>query len=246
MVLFLGTSGVYAFEPIPITVSGTMNNTQFDGKWTFEYEWKPTSLNTYDYDDYTQIVLRSAHQGNYVYLFLDPITDMHPDELQDYAMVCFDSKNDKTVNSDANDYCFSAYLNGNSTTYQGGHASEENNGFVIIPSPDGFVGKSAVSDENDRYTPVPHPSYEFRIPTDLIGRESVYGFYFLVHDAHLQKSYAYPQNIQSTGFVAEPDKWGEIYSPDKSLPEFGLPMASLVVSLAAIAFLTRLKHRTAH
>lgn len=242
VVLVLGTTSAYAFEPIPITISGTMNNTEFDGKWTFEYEWKPTSLNTYDYDDYTQIILRSAHQEDYAYLFLDPITDIHPDELEDYAIVCFDTNNDKTMTTDENDFCFSAYLNGNSSAYRGGNGGGDS-GFVKIPDPDGFVGKSTISDHNDRYTPVPHPSFEFRIPLDLIGRENVYGFHFVVYDAHSQRAYTYPQNTTQTNFVAGPDQWGEIYSPDKSLPEFGLPMALLMLSLGAAVLLVRIKHR---
>jgi hypothetical protein len=98
-----------------------------------------------------------------------------------------------------------------------------------------------VSDVNDRYTPIPHPSYEFRIPTSLIGRESVYGFYFLVYDGNSQKTYTYPQNLDPENFVSSPNQWGEIYSPDKSLPEFGIPLLSLTLSILSIIFISRIR-----
>jgi len=136
-----------------------------------------------------------------------------------------------------------SYLNGmNSFTYQGGHISNKTSFFTRIPNPDGFIAISTVSDINDRYTSIPHPSYEFRIPTDLIGRESVYGFYFLVYDDHSKKTYTYPQNLDLNNFVSSPSQWGEIYSPDKSLPEFQLPLFSLVLSIFIIIFFSRIKN----
>jgi len=237
-----GFIGASAFESIPITVSDTMDKIIFDGKWTHETEWKRSSLDTYRYDDDTQIILRSAHQGDFVYIFLDSITDHNLDKMNDYAIICFDTKNNKSAKADLDDYCFSTYLDDTiSIAYQGGNASD-NTDFDKIQNYEGFIGKSAASDINDRYTPVPHPSYEFRIPTDLIGRENVYGFYFLVYDAHLKKTYTYPQNLEPKNFVSSPNQWGEIYSPDKSLPEFKLPMAALILSILVIVFFSRTIH----
>jgi len=132
----------------------------------------------------------------------------------------------------------------NSFVYQGNHTST-NDYFTKIPNPDGFIGVSTISDSNDRYTPTPHPSYEFKIPINLVGRESVYGFYFLVYDGHTKKSYTYPQNLDSDNFikVPNPSMWGEIYSPDKSLPEFSLPVISLALSVVPIMILMRGKYR---
>jgi hypothetical protein len=233
---------VHAFEPIPITVSGTMDKIIFDGKWTHEFEWKASSLDIYHYENDTEIILRSAHQGDFVYIFLDPTTDYSPDKLDDHAIICFDTKNNKSLVADADDYCFMTYLDSkNGSAYQGGYDSETN--FNKITSPDGFIGIGTISDANDRYTPVPHPSYEFRVPTNLIGRESVYGFYFLVYDGDAQKAYTYPQNLNPENFVSSPSQWGEIYSPDKSLPEFGIPLFSLVLSILAVVFFSRIKQR---
>lgn len=242
---FFGFASAYAFEPIPITVSSTMDKIIFDGKWTHEFEWKQSSLNTYQYEDDTQVILRSAHQDDFVYIFLDPITDYHLDKMNDYAIICFDTMNNKSTMADLDDYCFMTYLDDiNSTTYQGGH-TEATNFFSKTLNTEKFIGVSTVSDNNDRYTPVPHPSYEFRIPTSLIGRESVYGFYFLVYDEHLKKAYTYPEDIklENSNTIPNPSVWGEIYSPDKSLPEFDLPIFSLFLSTILIVYLTQIKMR---
>ena len=245
LLIFSGFGIAYAFEPIPITVSGTADKIIFDGKWSFEFEWKASSLNTYSYDD-TTVILRSSHQGDFIYILLDSITDRYLDTMNDYAIVCFDTKNDKSIKANSDDYCFMTSLDGkNSFVYQGGYTSIRDNYFTKIPNPDEFIGISTVSDLNDRYTPMPHPSYEFKIPIKLVGRESVYGFYFLVYDGHTKKSYTYPQNLESENFikVPSPSMWGEIYSPDRSLPEFSLPTISLALSIVPIMILTRTKYR---
>lgn len=244
--LFFGFTYAYAFEPIPITVSSTTDKVIFDGKWSFEYEWKQTSLNSYSYDDGTTIILRSAHQGKFIYIFLDPITDRYLDRMNDHAIICFDTKDNKSIKADLDDYCFMTSLEAkNGFSYQGGHTSTRTSFFNKIPNPDGFVGISAVSDANDRYTPIPHPSYEFRIPTNLISRENVYGFYFLVYDGHSKNTYTYPQNLELDSYIgiASPDQWGEIYSPDKSLPEFGFPTIPLVLTLVLTLFFTLIARR---
>lgn len=242
---FTGFINAFALEPVPITVSNKMNNVIFDGKWSFEYEWKPTSLNTYSYNDGTQIILRSAHQDNFVYILLDAITDQYPDKMKDYAIVCFDTKHDKSPIPKLDDYCFMSLLEGKEgITFQGNESSTHNDKFQKILNPTGFIGVSTTSDKNDRYTSIPHPSYEFRIPTDLIGRENIYGFYFSVHDEHSQKAYSYPENISVNSTVApNPSVWGEIYSPDKSLPEFNFPMLAFSLSIILIVCVTYLEKR---
>jgi len=81
-------------EPIMITKSPYMDQVTFDGIWTHETEWKKSSLNSIRTDQGT-IYLRTAHQGNFVYVFLDVIPDTHLDKGSDKAVICFDTENDK-------------------------------------------------------------------------------------------------------------------------------------------------------
>lgn len=233
LLVLSGFSLASAYEQIPITFSGKMNEVQFDGKWSFDTEWKQSSLNNYHFNDgNTLVILRTAHQDKYVYVFVDMINDEVIDRGGDRAAVCFDTSNDKTTVPDDDDYCFDAILGSEQGNTYGG----DGNDFKQIHNHPDFVGLSAPSDVNDRYSGVPHPGYEFRIPTDLIGRSYVYGFYFEVFDKNTNKLYTYPENNST---IQNPASWGEIYSPDKSLPEFDLPVIMLLSLLGLVIIITK-------
>lgn len=238
MLILFGVSYAEEDEQIPITYSGTRDRVLFDGKWSFDYEWKESSLNTYYYEnDDKVVILRSAHQGNYVYLFIDAVNDESINDSLDEAVVCFDTNNDKNSVPDFDDFCFMATLGKENGTVFQGDPNEKN--FGKIENPPDFIGLGGVSDKNDRYSGVPHTGYEFRIPTDTIGRKDIYGFYFTVYDKQLDRFYTYPTNATRNGIFSSPDSWGEIYSPDKSLPEFHLPALLILPSLALVIVMTR-------
>jgi hypothetical protein len=249
LVTLFTMGNAFAIESIPITISSTMDKIVFDGKWTFFSEWKRSSLTTMSYDDGTEIQLRTAHQDNFIYVFVDAISDTSLDKGTDRAMVCFDINNDKTTAPDSDDYCFVDVLDGKrSFVLQGGSPLGINDYFEKISEPDGFIGISSVSDANDRYTPVPHPGYEFKIPTDFVGRSDIYGFYVNVYDAHTNKFYSWPENTtaENSLHIASPNKWGELISPDKSLPEFPWPSLALLSSVFFAIFLTKFKNLYRH
>ncbi len=211
---------IYASEPILITISSDLDKIIFDGKWTHTTEWKPTSENTLRYDDGTQIHLRTAHQDGFVYVFLDLATDMVIDKGADNALICFDGKNDKTDIPGIDDYCFSTSLSRKiSFTYQGDGIIGLNGHFQKISNPVGYVAIGNVSDKHDRYNIIPHVSYEFRIPIDVLGRSHNYGFYMAVFEANSGIIYSWPTEVQQNRIftIPSPSEWGEITSPDKSM-----------------------------
>jgi len=232
--------GVFAMpiaqaQSIPITKSVDMYKVVFDGKWTFYEEWKPTSL---DYmGESGDIYIRSAHQENFIYILLDVVLDTTIDKNQDFAMICFDTKNDQSAKPDANDYCFKAPLGSDkSFTFQG---SEESDELEIIENHVDLIAVGATSDENDRYSKVPHASYEFRIPVELLERTDSYGFYIEVYDNSKTKTYTWPSAIKSENSdTPSPATWGIIYSPDKSLPEYDVPILVLVIGIFSIILLS--------
>ena len=233
---------VSASEPIMITVSSTMDKIIFDGKWTFYTEWKQSSLNTISYNDSTLIQLRSAHQGNFIYILIDEVSKTRFNKHGDMAIICFDKNNSKATTPNENDYCFgNSFDNKNAFTLRGGSPLEETDHYMKIQNPEGLVRISSVSDENDRYTAVPHASYEFRIPTDVVGRSDDYGFYLGVYDKNSDHVYSWPQEISTSApfKIPSPNNWGEIISPDKSLPEFPWPLFMMVLSFSLIVFVTR-------
>lgn len=231
-----------ASEPIMITISPTMDKVIFDGKWTFLTEWKQSSLNTISYNDSTLIQLRSAHQDNFIYILIDEVSKTRFNEHSDMAILCFDKNNSKSITPNENDYCFGkSFDNNDPFTLRGGSPLEETSHYTKIQNPDGLVGISGISDENDRYTKIPHANYEFRIPTDTIGRSDDYGFYLALYDKNSNRVYSWPEEITSDTLmkIPPPKNWGEIISPDKSLPEFPLPLAMMVSSFFIIILVTR-------
>ena len=230
-------------EPVMITVSNDRENIIFDGKWSNLSEWKQSSLDELNFDNQNQIILRTAHQGDFIYVFIDAISDFNLDKGADKAIVCFDGNNDKTTLAGKDDFCFGVSLgNNNGFVLQGGSNIALTNNFKKIPNPIGFIGVSSASDQNDRYTQTPHSSYEFKIPIELFGRSDNYGFYVTVYDESSDEFYSWPNvNPQKPLKIPSPVMWGDIISPDKSIPEFDWPVFLLLPSLLLVIYLTRKK-----
>jgi len=229
LVLFISFEDVLATsEPILITVSPSMENVIFDGKWTNLSEWKQSSYNLYTFGGDEMIIhLRTAHFGDYIYVFIDPVNDKTLDKNMDEATVCLDGKNNKNKLHDTDDFCFSVLLEHNTgSVFQGNDLNDSITSMQKVSNPDNFIAISTTSDENDRYSKIPHPSYEFKIPIELLERSDNYGFYISVYDASLEKFYSWPENATRTNSLdfPSPTTWGDIISPDKSLPEMNLPI----------------------
>ena len=210
-------------EPILISISSDLDQVIFDGKWTDSNEWKKSSYDYLQFDDGTKIHLRTAHQENFLYVQINAESDIVINKGSDSAIVCFDTKNDKTIIPQIDDYCFSTSLGRHSYfTYQGGGISAIKGFFKKITNDKDFIAVGTASDQNDKHSGPPHASYEFRIPLDVIGRSDNYGFYISVFDAHTQNHYSWPYNIEKKSLllITSPSKWGDLVSPDKSLPEF--------------------------
>lgn len=232
-VIIFSSEDVFASstEPILIPLSPDQEEVIFDGKWTFYFEWKKTGLITMATDD-TRTMLRHGHFGDFLYIFVDSIDDYTLNKGMDKATVCFDGENNKSNIPDKNDYCFSVALGQHQgTVFQGGSISAISGHFEKISNPDNFIAISSVSDDNDRYTKTPHPSYEFRIPLDLLKRSDNYGFYLSVYDAGSDTFHTFPKETMRENLLAipSPSQWGDIISPDKSLPELNLPIMVFTV-----------------
>jgi len=226
-------------QSIPITKSEGMNDIVFDGKWTFLKEWKQSSVDTItnEFDDIL-VYIRTAHQDEFIYVMLDVIADETIDNNKDEAIVCFDAKNNQNIIPDNNDFCFMIKISSDKPiTLQG---SEKQDGFKIVENNVGLIAVGDASDKNDRYSPIAHATYEFRIPIEILGRDDHYGFYVQVFDSTKSDKYTWPSgmDLESKTDIVPPDKWGVIYSPDKSLPEYEMPILVLILGTFGILFLS--------
>ena len=233
-----------AIQSILITYSGKMDNVVFDGKWTDGLEWKESSWDKLSSPNGDTLHIRSAHQGDFIYILLDVDGEKNIDHISDRAMVCIDGLNDKTSIPGVDDYCFLASLDGKQGfVYQGGSSLALNGYFKKITSADGFIGVGGKSDQYDKYSQIPHASFEFKIPLNLFGRSDVYGFYVLVYDASGNQYYSWPVAIDpdSPFDIPSPSNWGNLVSPDKSIPEFELPILALVPAIFLVIYFTKMK-----
>ena len=240
--IFYIPSSVFADSLLITKTIHLEDEIEFDGIWTHETEWKPTSLKQIDTKN-GPIYFRFAHQDNFVYFLIDVVADKNPERNADKAIICFDTENDKTLHANQDDYCFISVLGRNvGHTIQGGSYISTQNYYKKIPNHENFIGIGNISDENDRYSIIPHSSYEFRIPTDVITRSNVYGFYVGVFDQSENTLYSWPSSATSHYTkIPSPSSWGTLVSPDSSLPEFHLPFIPIIVGLIGILAITRSK-----
>ena len=223
-------------QSIPITKSTNIDKVIFDGKWTFMREWKESSLTKIETQS-GDIYLRTAHLEDYIYVMIDAVPDKTANYDQDQAVVCFDAKSDKNTSPDENDYCFLVKLGKQEAVTLVG--SQETKKFEIIENHSELIAIGNLSDENDRYSKIPHSSYEFRIPIDLLERTDSYGFYVEIFDFAKSTTYTWPlMDLKSESEIPSPDNWGTIFSPDKSLPEYELPFVVLIIAVFSVIILS--------
>ena len=224
---------------IPITASPDREKIIYDGIWTFTYEWKRSTLTDLRYEDNFQLILRSAHQGDYMYFLVDAPRDLQNNKSADFAIICIDAGNEKSKVPDHNDYCFGSGLNNNNGfMLQGEGKSKLSSNFQKISNHEEFIAVSSISNFTYPHSKPLHPSFEFKIPIELFGRSNNYGFYFTMFESNSNQFYSWPQYVdpQKPLRIPSPQNWGNLISPDKSLPEFGYPLLIVISTFLAMIF----------
>lgn len=216
--LIFGMPLAYA-QSIAIQQSPKMDIVIFDGQWSFAKEWKESSydqINTEIAGNKVILPIRTAHHGDFIYILLDVVPDKSNDKNQDWGVVCFDTKSDKNAKPDKNDYCFMKKLGSDKVVTMQGNDSDE---LVVLENHADLIGIGGFS--TDRYSQKNHAHYEFRIPLELLERNNEYGFYVAAFDFSKSETYTWPPEIDlENSEIPSPNKWGMIYSPDKTIPEF--------------------------
>jgi hypothetical protein len=242
LVMLFCPSLAFAQSQIFTTFRDDGNQTIWDGKWSYLEEWKHTTDTTLVYGDGNSLSIRIGHDFHFLYILLDFVNQHVFNKNSDYGLVCIVANQTLESHPQADDYCFLSPLGSyNSLTFQGGSNLAETGYFVKVPNDPNLIAVGGISDINDRYSPTPHTSYEFRIPINAVGRSDTYGFYVSVYDSHNGMSYSWPQNVTRSSFpiVPSPSEWGQLISPDKTLPEFPYPAITLLASMLTIISLAR-------
>lgn len=200
-------------------------NIIFDGDWTFTQEWKPASENKISFEDGNKLSVKTAHDGNNIFVVIDFISDTSADRISDKGIVCIDSKYDQSSSMQKDDFCFISLMNSNkSITLQGGTDYSSIGNLQKISNHPDLITVGGLTGKFDRYSTVPHTIYEFKIPIEVFGRSDVYGFFAGAFDSKTGHLYGWPQNVikEEYPFIPQPNQFGTIISPDKSIPEFNL------------------------
>ena len=237
--LYLSFSLNYTFAQESILVTEAESIQEIDGKWGFEREWKESVYTGLSYNGGGKLILRTLHDRDYIYVLVDHIGDTFDNKGEDKATVCLNSKNE---NPEQKDYCF-IVTNGrkNSIVLKENSPTTINSKFKRIFETE-FEGMGDITNI-DRYTDLPHTTYEFKIPVDLVGRSNEYQFYVSVYEAQSDYMLTWPKYITlKNNFDIPPtSSWGTMISPDKSLPEFPLSISILVITMIMIIVISRIK-----
>jgi len=229
-------------EEIFTTLRMSDHHTIFDGKWSHTTEWKDTSENVIQYDDGKKLAIRTGHDYENLYVMINFISDTSIQKIADYGIVCIDSKHNKSDSPDSDDFCFRASLGySNPHTLNGGHFLGKTNYWKNVQNHQNLASIGGVSDQNDRYSKIPHATYEFKIPLEIVGKSDHYGFYVGAFDAKTNKMYNWPKNPTTKLYphVSSPTEWGDLISPDKSIPEFPFVSVTLLFSFGLYFFIGR-------
>jgi len=236
LLVFIIPNNIFA-EEIFTTKSPDMKNVVFDGLWSFMFEWKRTSEDKVLYDDGKLMAIKTAHDYDNLYILVDVVSDRTPSSFSDRAMVCIDSISDKTKHANSDDYCFLTSMKSkNPITLNGGSPFIQNANFKKIDNHSEFKAMGGISNGTDRYSKIPHATYEFKIPIEIFERSHEYGFFIQAFDSNENRFYNWPKDSISEKypFIPSPNQWGSIISPDKSIPEFNFPLIVLMFILVPI------------
>lgn len=237
VLLFIGHTINASDNQIFTTVRAGSDNIVWDGKWTFLQEWKTTSLNQYD-----DLIVRTGHDYNNLYVLLDYNSPTKLTKNSDSGIICINANITGEQNLNENDQCFIITLGSNHPiTLKGGSELASNDYLEKVPSDPDLIAVGGISDFNDRYSNIPHMSYEFKIPIKVIGKTDSYRFFAGVYDSADNKFYSWPNNHAANiwPYVPASENWGELVSPDKSLPEFPIPVIGMIISFSILIYLTR-------
>jgi len=237
LVILLTTNFSYG-EELPVTLSTNLDDVVFDGVWSYQSEWKPASLTRVESDN-SNFVIRYAHDYENLLILVSVVSDSTPSRISDKAIICIDSKNDGGNKPQEDDFCFMAKVGSSDPiTLQGGGLYAAQGFYQKIPNHPELIAVGGTSGQWDRYSEIPHSSYEFKIPLEIIGRSNTYGFFIAIHDSDSGNYFGWPTDVklEKYPFIPEPNKWGQLVSPDKSIPEFNLPFLLLLPAIAFVVF----------
>jgi hypothetical protein len=229
-----------AQEPLSLKIPESHESVQIDGLWTTKTEWTDASelkINDKELSAY----VRAKHNQAYVYLLIDFLSDHGLESSGDFAVICFDTKNNAGNAPLPDDYCF--YRITRTGDFIDGIIQGNGMDWTVLqeaetwdPYDEKFDAAISSSHMNDPYDSVnTHVIYEFRIPIESYGFNEEMGFYVYVNDAYTKEFIEWPANSGGKQFkfivkdvLPAPDKWGDLsLKLDKKETDISKPQVQL-------------------
>jgi hypothetical protein len=211
-----------AQEPLSLIIPENHEDVEIDGLWTTKTEWSDASELKISSNELSAYV-RAKHNQAYVYLLIDFLSDHGLEASGDFAVICFDTKNNVGNVPLQDDYCF--YRITRTGDFMDGIIQGNGMDWTVLqeaetwdPYNEKFDAAMSSSHLNDPYDNInTHVIYEFRIPIESYGLNAQMGFYTYVNDAYTRQFIEWPANAGGKQFkfvvkdvLPVPDKWGDL------------------------------------
>lgn len=207
---------------LSLIIPESRESVEVDGLWTTKTEWTDSSELKIS-DEELSAYVRAKHNQAYVYLLIDFLSDHGLEASGDFAVVCFDTKNNAGNAPLSDDYCF--YRVTRTGDFMDGIIQGNGMDWTVLqeaetwdPYDEKFDAAISSSHMNDPYDSVNnHVIYEFRIPIESYGLNEEMEFYVYVNDAYTKEFIEWPIDAGGKDFklivkdvVPAPDKWGDL------------------------------------
>jgi len=164
------------------------NNLVIDGKWSTADEWTDASeLEMAFYIGSGQVILRTKHDANYLYVLVDFVSDKTENKEQsdknDGCTLAFDCDHDAATSPQKDDFRWGGGFNAPEkfgTWFNRGDGSSTWPDVYPHP-PQDLLCNSSMDATNDPYDQEPHRIYEFRMPKKYFKEDAI-GFYVWCRD----------------------------------------------------------------
>ena len=218
--LTLGNSFGVSNEMLEVPKS--VNPVEINGNWSTKTEWTDASEIKVQNEELTAYI-RAKHDGTYVYLLVDFLSDHGLDVSGDFAIICFDTNNDRGNTPQSDDYCFYRVTRTGDAT--DGILQGNGIGWTVLqeadtwdPYDEKFDAAVSYSHLNDPYDSLNnHVIYEFRIPIDFYSLKETMSFYVYTNDAYTAKFFEWPTDAGGKQYklivkdvLPSPDKWADL------------------------------------
>ncbi|MGH9921918.1 MAG: hypothetical protein ACRD38_04120 [Nitrososphaerales archaeon] len=208
--------------PLSLIIPESHESVEIDGIWTSKTEWTDASelkINDKELSAY----IRAKHNQAYIYVLIDFLSDHGLEASGDFAVVCFDTKNNAGNAPHPDDYCF--YRVTRTGDFMDGIIQGNGMDWTVLqeaetwdPYDEKFDAAMSSSHMNDPYDSInTHVIYEFRIPIESYGFNEEMGFYAYVNDAYTREFIEWPASAGGKQFkfivkdvLPAPDRWGGV------------------------------------